>query len=58
MTRDEILYESMEHMFCEGEKSSKERLALLLYKVTKSKKKTGEYTDRNEGFKHWTDINN
>lgn len=45
-------------MFCEGEKSSKERLALLLYKVTKSKKKTGEYTDRNEGFKHWTDINN
>lgn len=46
-------------MFCEGEKSSKERLALLLHKVTKSKKKkTGEYTDRNEGFKHWTDINN
>lgn len=29
----------MEHMFCEGEKSSKERLALLLHKVTKSKKK-------------------
>lgn len=45
-------------MFCEGEKSSKERLALLLHKVTKSKKKTGEYTDGNEGFKHWTDINN